>query len=219
MFKSYLKYVYTILIAIAIIMFVTYSSKDIDSLDSKLNSNNVRSVFAYLKNKDYYESFTLNKNTLTIEISKNSDLDLVKNIEHDSAILFNILDDLSLIVMKDVRTYSFEFDHINTIFDYQLKEKRIFEIDRYYNHLLDHKYYLGNVNGIYNVYSDDYCGEDLYTIYTSDDYLYEMQCNYEMVTLVDKFNNKYQLIDSINRGLINPDDLINDNFNVYKKEI
>lgn len=220
MLKRYIGYLITIVVVALIILIVTLNSGNIDNLPNTFTSDNVKDVTKYTHGKKHYSSFEIKGTQLIIKVGENDVVELVKSFENDSAIFFSVIDKLQLVTYSYYdRMYNYQYEDLNAIFNYKLHSKKLFEINRYYDSLIKTKLYLGNINGIYNIYDGSgVCNGTYLELYKTSDYIYKMRCSdITKVIIVDKNSNTFNIVDALNRGLVTGDDLIKYNLDVTKE--
>ena len=174
-----------------------------------------------LKETEYgkdLKEFNILDNTLNI----NYDLDYIKYeiLERNSSILFYLIEDLDYLNYSiGNEKYLFEREQIEKIYS-SFKEIDINDInERYEKSSFEHTY-LGNIDGIYDLFDiSALCLEKLEKIYQDDNYVYYISCSsLESIVLISN-NNQYELSDALEQKLIKVDDLFKTNIKISKEGI
>lgn len=208
------KYWILIFIVGLIVALVTIFNRDINDLDGKLNKSNINKIIKYLDIS--YSSLEIGLDEITFEINEVD----AKKLEHDASIFMSLINDLNIVRYNSKgQVYKYYFDDLNTLFDYKLRDKKLYEINNYYNGLKKDYTFISTIKGIYHLYSKNKdCGSNHY-LGKDNDYKYNTIC-YDVNDLIifDKKHNMYTINDLVSRKIFTYDDLYFYNLQLNKEK-
>ena len=190
------------------------SKSDIDSYKNTLISekSDVLSIFKYLKVKDYINSYVIDsKSPYTISLYvKTIDLNYKENFEHDAAILFNYVKDLSTVnISMEGKQYLYSKDKISNVFS--IDDNLLFEdIEKRYNNSNFKNYvYLDRI-GKYDLFdTSEICEETKMELFDFNDQKYYLNCTNLGHIYLFKNNKKYiTLKEAIDTNIISKEEII-----------
>jgi hypothetical protein len=208
------RYLLLIFVIASIVFIVTILNKDINSLDGNLNKSNINYILNYLDAK-YEYTYDVN------EINFDSTFIDPKTFEYNASVLFRLINDLNVVRYRvDGKVYKYYFDDLNTLFNYSLREKELFEIKMIYSNLRSDMYYLGNIKGIYRMYTkSEECSENNFLI-NEDNYKFNIECYKENdIVILDSKYNRFGLKDMLDRNVFTTSDLTFYNLHLQKEII
>jgi hypothetical protein len=186
-----------------IVTLITIFNRDITDINGKLNKSNVDKITNYLNIK--YSNLEIGVDDITFEIEEVN----AKTLEHDAAIFMSLINDLNIVrYTYNGEVYKYYYDDLNTLFDYKLRDKKLYEINNYYKGLKKEYTFIGTIKGIYHLYTrnpecsdNNYLGED-------NDYKYYTTCyDTKELVVLDKKNNRYTIESLISRNTFTYNDL------------
>lgn len=208
-----MKHLLLIIVLAIIIFLVTYFNNGISNIDGQLNKKNINDILSYLDYK--YDSYEFDFNEIKFE-SKRKD---PKMFEYHAAVFLKEIDNLEVVrfIYQDL-VYKYYFDDINNLFHYDLKNTSLFAIKSEYSNLKNDLYYLGNLKGIYRVYTkDNKCTSNNFLInYLNNSYYLNCYKNSNIVVFDSKYN-RFTLNNLIDRDIIKVDDLSFYNIHLIKE--
>lgn len=153
---------------------------------------------------------------LTINMTDQVIVDIYKTLEEDSSIIFNLITNASIIKYNyKNKTYTFKYEYINKIFNNELRNKSIKNIQNRYNNLTSEYVYLGYING-YNIYDESsFCEENEELIKEENNKKYYITCSSIEELYLYKDNDRIKLKEQLSN--IKIEDLLNTGLNVYTK--
>lgn len=178
------------------------------------NEEAISNIMKNLNGKDYILKYNVDNNKVLI-IEYQYDvllLDAYKIMEEDAAIIFNLVEDIKTITYRfNNENYSFYYDNLNNIFDNKIKEYSLKTIKERYNSEKFNYAYLGNINGLYDLFDEStLCSKELDVIYEDNKYRYLVSCSQiDYLYLIDKDNNKILLKEAIKNNIVKISDLEN----------
>jgi hypothetical protein len=192
------------------------------------DKNTVSEILDNLDSKNHMIDFSISSNlkpfSITINYTDSIDNTLYKTMEEDAAILFNLIKDVELVsyYMND-QTYNFYYEDINKIYDDSIKNKPLSEIKlRYKTGLFNDPYvtYLGNIDGIYELFDEStFCSGEVEVVAEDDNYYYSLSCTQiDYLYLVDKSDNKYYIRSAIQDNVVSIQQLLKTNLKIYKEK-
>ena len=190
------------------------------------NTSKVEKTKNFLETSELIDKFIIDKDNYKIEITlKDSDdyYNYYKNLEEDASVLFNSLKKLNTVVFKvNSKEYTFEFNHINSIYNNNLKINDYSPIYiRYADNMFEDYIYMGNINGKYDLFdASENCSTNLETIYEDQTSKYSISCNnINKLIVVDKNNYevKIPLKQALNDKLFNVNALSTTDLKIYKE--
>ena len=182
----------------------------------------ITNILNMLDSKVYMTNFKVE--SLAIVINYNDDViltDVYKTMEEDAAILFSLVKDIEKVGYHfDEKDYHFNYDDINKIFDNKIKEYKLETIKGRYKEARFDSTYLGNINGIYDLFDEStLCSTELGAIYEDNNYKYLVSCSQiDYLYLIDNEDNKLLLKDAIKNNIITVSDLSNTILTVHKEK-
>jgi hypothetical protein len=214
----YLKHWIFVIIVFTVVFMVTFFNRDIMEIDGSLNKKNINEIIDYLKHD--YTDINVDRDEVNLMVSFEEN-NIAKTLERDAAIMMRLINDINVVryEYKD-KIYKYYFDDMNTLFDYKLKEVPLVDIVNYYKYLKQDYVYIGNIKGIYSLYSkSSTCSENNYL--TQDQlFKYYIICykKDDLIVLDSKYN-VYDLDYLLDRDLVTISDLMFYNLHMDKEVI
>lgn len=206
------------LLAVLSIVIIKLNSNSNLEIFRETNLSDYNKIEEILKLIDYgknIKSFDINNSSLTIIY----DVEMFnyKTLEKNSSILFYLINGLKVIDYKiNNEIYSFDYDKIALIYN-NFKGIKIDNINSRYDGKNFSSIYLGNINGNIDLFdTSDLCIENYIKIYQTNDYVYYITCSNIDDILVVTGNKEYKLLDALEEGVIEIDDLFNTNIKIKK---
>lgn len=154
---------------------------------------------------------------LTIDLNRQIIItDIYKTLEKDSAIMFNLITNVSIINYNyKNKLYTFNFDNLNTIYNNNLRNIEIEKINERYDKFNNDYIYMGYING-YDIFDEStFCESNEELVKKEDNIDYYITCSNLNDIYLYKENQKYKIKDKLNELRI--EDLLKTNLNIYKK--
>lgn len=210
----------TCLGALLIVMSLIFYSTNGSSLElfkeTKLNEKTVvKKILEKIDQGENLKEFSISNNILNVSY----DLEYVKYeiLEKNSSILFYLIEDLDeLNFSLNDEKFSFNRDEIEKIY-------RSFEaidikfINNRYENILFENTYLGNIDGVYDVFDvSELCLEKMEQIYQDDNFAYYISCSSLNDLILVSSNKQYKLADALEQKMITIDDLFKTSIKISK---
>ncbi len=182
------------------------------------NKNRIEKIIRLL---DYDKSkFTFDVIENSLNINYTTELVNYKNLEKNASILFYLISDLKIINYKiGAETYSFRYDKIALIYN-DFIDINIDKINKRYTNKNFSKVYLGNIGGKIDLFdTSDLCLDNYIELLRNDEFVYHITCSSIDSVIVVNDNREYKLLESLEKGIINIDDLMNVNLKISKEKV
>jgi hypothetical protein len=206
-----------LLIAVTLLLLFP-NHKLIDYKNSSLDIKTVNSILKYGELYDKYENVTIDNLNINIDLVSGLYTNNYKKLEYDASILFSLIKDINKVTFSnDSNTYIFEFATYDKLFNV-VKNADLSTLKSRLDNMSTDKIYLGNINGIYDLYDkSEACELSDFTIYEDSNFKYDLKCSkIDLIEVIDKSGNIYTLIDALNNNLFNVENLLNKNLNITK---
>ncbi|MDD3187759.1 MAG: DUF4825 domain-containing protein [Bacilli bacterium] len=154
---------------------------------------------------------------LTINLSNDQIIaDLYLVLEEDAAIMFNLITNADTIVFSyNSKDYIFQFEHLNMIFDNNLRDISINDIRKRYTTLSNEYLYVGNIDG-YDLYDESsVCESNEQLLKEENSVKYYLTCTDINELYFYKDEKKVSFTSMLDE--ISIDSLLQTNLNIYTK--
>jgi hypothetical protein len=154
-----------LLIAVTLLLLFP-NHKLIDYKNSSLDIKTVNSILKYGELYDKYENVTIDNLNINIDLVSGLYTNNYKKLEYDASILFSLIKDINKVTFSnDSNTYIFEFATYDKLFNV-VKNADLSTLKSRLDNMSTDKIYLGNINGIYDLYDkSEACELSDFTIY------------------------------------------------------
>lgn len=210
----------TCLGALLIVMSLIFYSTNGSSLElfkeTKLNEKTiVEKILEKIDQSKDLKEFSISDNILNVSY----DLEYMKYeiLEKNSSILFYLIEDLDeLNFSLNGEKFSFNRDEIEKIYR-SFEDINIKFINNRYENVLFENTYLGNIDGVYDVFDvSELCLEKMEQIYQDDVFSYYISCSSLNDLILVSNNKQYKLADALEQKMITIDDLFKTNIKISK---
>jgi hypothetical protein len=214
----YFKHWLFAIIVFLLVFIVTFFNRQIIDIDGVLNEKNVKEIIKYIDND--YNDIKINNDELNLKPKFTNDF-MAKTFERDAAIFMRLIDNLNVVRFEyNGLIYKYYYDDLNTLFDYKIKEKALVDITNYYKYLKNDYVYIGNIKGIYSLYSKEKtCSDDNYLSSDSMFKYYIICYKKEDLVVMDSKFNTYDIDYLLDRKLVTLSDLMFYNLHMDKELI
>lgn len=216
-----------IIILIGVLIYIPFSG----ILEYKLSNyqgkvpteSGLKNVLSHGLIKDYFKEVTVEKTDTTYQISvtlkSNTDSKIYENLEHQVAIITKVFKGVDLVTYTLAkRVYPFSKTWLNNAMIVDVTNMTLEQIETHYKNLPKTKLYLGNINGLYNIYDTNVVCDETYVKFYEDTFsTYSINCaDVNNIELVNTTNISYKLLTAIERKLIMPDSLLDKGLDVIR---
>lgn len=212
-----------ILIGISISLFLFVINSNYNTLETFKNTSidNKEQIekIIHLLNYDKSE-FTLDIIENNLDINYKTERVNYKDLEKNASVLFYLIDGLDTINYQiNNQDYLFKYDKISLIYD-DFKDIDIRKINERYKNKYFSEIYLGNINGKIDLFDiSELCIDNYLELARNDDYVYYITCSSLDSVIVINDNIEYNLLEALERGIINIDDLMDTNLKISKEKV
>lgn len=212
-----------ILIGISISLFLFVINSNYNTLETFKNTSidNKEQIekIIHLLNYDKSE-FTLDIIENNLDINYKTESVNYKDLEKNASVLFYLIDGLDTINYQiNNQDYLFKYDKISLIYD-DFKDIDIRKINERYKNKYFSEIYLGNINGKIDLFDiSELCIDNYLELARNDDYVYYITCSSLDSVIVINDNIEYNLLEALERSIINIDDLMDTNLKISKEKV
>ncbi len=185
------------------------------SISNKTSIEKIIHLLNYDKSKF---TFDIVENSLNINYT--TELVNYKNLEKNASILFYLVKDLRIINYKiGEQIYSFKYDKIALIYN-DFIDINIDKINKRYENKNFSNMYLGNIGGKSDLFdTSDLCLDNDIELLRNDEFVYYITCSEIDSVIVVNNNKEYKLLESLEEGIVNIEDLMDTNLKISKEKV
>ncbi len=187
--------------------------------NTSINNSKQLEKIIYLLNYDKSEfTFDIIENNLYINYK--TERVNYKDLEKNASILFYLIDGLDNINYQiNNQDYLFKYDKIALIYD-NFNNVDIGKINKRYKSKYFDEIYLGNIDGKTDLFDiSEVCLDNYLELGYDNDYIYYITCSSLDSVIVINGNKEYQLLEALEDGIININDLMDTNLKISKEKV